>query len=209
MGGTHEHLPTVPLCRRDHDALHNGDWSLSIDDEGWATGTNADGTTFERPLYFDDASPSPAWWTDGKLGEQWERADAATLRARATIAHVYKRRWGWGRGWARRAADAMGGGSQGTGQQISERTIQRAANVWKHWEGNWELMKALGSMTVAYAVAGAEDTDRALEIAQKRLADGKKAGEIVAEIEGRNDTVGVTERCTCPTCGHEHNRKGE
>lgn len=208
MGGTSEDWPEhdlYDLCDPCHDGLHAKLWTFEKDDAGWVTGTNANGTTFERPLVVDNSSPSPAAWDDAKLGLYWEAAGAALLKDRATIANIYKQRWGWGRGWARRASDAMGGGKDGTGQPISERTVRRCANVWKHWQGDWEKMKQLGSTTVAYAIAGAEDSDRALEIAQEQLASGKRAGEVVALIEGKSAKP-VQEPCEehewrCRRCG--------
>lgn len=201
-----------PLCRDCHRGLHEKMWTFTKDDEGWVVGTNADGSTFERPVYYDDASPSPAWWTDAKLGEQWENADARHLKTRATIAHVFKARWGWGKGWADRAGDVMGGGAHGTGQQISSRTVRRYANVWDEWKGDWELMRALGSVTVAYAIAGAEDSGKARAIAEKELAAGAKAGQVVALIEGKTDKPGQSERCVCGEgegCGQVHSKKGD
>jgi hypothetical protein len=201
------------LCDPCHDGLHAKLWGFEVGPETaprgeqWVEGTNADGTTFSHPLVMDDESPSPAKWSDARLGLHWEEAGAKLLKQRATIANIYQMRWGWGQGWARRAADAMGGGAHGTGQQISERTVRRAAAVWKHWNGDWELMKQLGSVTVAYAIAGAEDSDRALVIAEEQLAAGKKAGEIVREIEGKSDNVG--QKCTCNKCGDTHTKKGE
>jgi hypothetical protein len=220
MGGRGDKAPptahdTVPICRDCHtgpDGIHAKRWAFEVGpetaprSEQWVEGANADGTTFSHPLVMDDESPSPAKWSDAKLGLHWEEAGAKLLKQRATIANIYQMRWGWGQGWARRAADAMGGGAHGTGQQISERTVRRCAAVWKHWKGDWELMKQLGSVTVAYAIAGAEDTDAALVIAEKGIEADKKAGEIVREIEGKSDNV--AERCTCPDCGTEH-RKGD
>lgn len=209
MGGRGDKAPpaaheTVPVCRDCHRDLHLKLWTFEPPKDGWVVGTNADGTTFERPLVLDNASPSPARWEDAKLGEQWEMADAKRLKTRATIANIYRQRWGWGKGWAKRAADAMGGGSQGTGQQISERSVRRAANIWAEWNGDWELMKALGSVTVAYAIADAEDSGAARQIAEKELALGKKAGDIVRQIEGKSDNVGQTceeHEWRCHRCG--------
>lgn len=199
----HERYDLCDPCHRD---LHLKLWAFKPDESGWVVGTNADGTTFERHLVVDNESPSPAQWDDAKLGLYWEQAGAALMEDRATIANIYRQRWGWGKGWAKRAADAMGGGKDGTGQQISERSVRRAANQWKHWNGNWELMKKLGSLTVAYAIADAEDSDRAMVIAQEQLAVGKKAGEIVREIEGKSDNVGQTceeHEWRCRRCGAE------
>lgn len=190
------------LCDPCHDGLHAKLWTFTVDENGWVEGVNANGTTFSHPLVIDNDSPSPAAWNDAKLGLYWEKAGAALMEDRATIANIYQRRWGWGQGWAKRAADAMGGGKDGTGLQISTRSVRRAANQWTLWKGDWETMKKLGSLTVAYAIASADDAQAALAIAEKELPAGKKAGEVVRLIEGKTDSAVQKEKCDCDCCDH-------
>ncbi|KKK62342.1 hypothetical protein LCGC14_3005280 [marine sediment metagenome] len=131
---------------------------------------------------------------------------ATLMEDLGTFANIYRERWGWGQDWAKRAADALGGGKDGSGLQISTRSVRRAANQWTLWKGNWETMKKLGSLTVAYAIASADDAEAALAIAEKELPTGKKAGAIVRLIEGKPAKVDQ-EMCTC-FCGHTHTKKG-
>jgi hypothetical protein len=206
----HERYDLCEPCHTGPDGIHAKRWTFTVDENRWVEGVNANGTTFSHPLVIDNDSPSPAAWDDAKLGLYWEKAGAALMEDRATIANIYQQRWGWGQGWAKRAADAMGGGKDGTGLQISTRSVRRAANQWALWKGNWETMKRLGSLTVAYAIASADDAPAALVIAEKELADGKKAHEVVRLIEGKPAKVDQTEQCVCGQgegCGHVHTRK--
>ena len=73
---------------------------------------------------------------------------------------------------------------------------------------DWEVMKQLGSMTVAYAVAEAEDPQAALALAQAALDEGKKAGQVVALIEEKHGMLPPEWKIAepmghCPECGAE------
>lgn len=206
MGGTHDHLPEVALCRDDHERVHRHDFSFEIKD-GWVTGTEKGGKQWEHPLKLDNDNPAPAAWDDAKLALYWDNADASLLKIKATIAHIYKQRFAWGQGWAARAAQILGDGVHGIGKPISERSVRRYANLFDHWDGDWEKMKQLGSVTVAYAVADSEDSEKALSVAVAALDEGRNVRQVVALLSPNSADVGHIEWCTC-ACGNKHRKQG-
>lgn len=207
MGGTHEHLPRVPLCRADHTSLHNGEWAFKIEGD-FFVGTK--GGDFRCPVEYNDTGEDPYYWTPEKLREHWHTVQAAAgylYKEQCREAWVLRERIAWMDEWYLEAAKML---SRDAERPINWRRVYDRVKSWETFELRlrggkiWEEVEVIGER-LRLAVAKSADPEKAMATAVvERLS-----GATVSQIERALSDGGKEEapRCTCPDCGHEHRQK--
>ena len=205
MGGTHDHVPTVPLCRSCHtgpDGVHSRRWTLEVR-EDMARGHRDGVVLFERPVALSDLREDPRYWSDVRLAVEYSDTESAVgvLRERqATICYVFFQRYGWAKEWYKRCAQMI---SDETGHHTHERRIYEGLKLFLAWQDDWEMMRQVGA-TVALAVAESADPEKAREEALTRRDQGERPTAIARALRGLADVRDERERHKCPNCGYEH-----
>jgi hypothetical protein len=205
MGGTHEHVEEVPLCRECHDAIHRKEWTFKVDKEtGLVRGLLKPESTmplFERGLVLDDGSEDMRFWSEEKLCQEYATCNdraADDYQVQCYIVYAMYRRRAWDvMGWHHRAAEAI---QRHTGHSTHWRGVYKRLQDYDTWHDKWELRDEL-PRTVSRAVADSDNPDKALLIAQEGKDTGRRAGDIVNEIAGIADRAMC--ESVCETCGYE------
>lgn len=208
MGGTHDHLERVPLCREHHEEVHLRRFTLMVVGDfvsTWAGGH----CQSERALTVNDGHADKRYWSDEYLALLWVQADerAVPLYAiQCEVAYHFKCRGGWGENWAGQYAHALvqAGAKANPGLK---RRIEERANVWPVFgiEGKWDDFHVLGP-TICIAVAESEDPKASLNYAADAyLGGGKRAKDVAAEVR-RGELKDIV-YCVCRECGNRHRRK--
>jgi hypothetical protein len=189
MGGGHDHLETLVVCREHHQDLHNKILGLAFDN-GTVLATVAGGVTIRNTV------------TDEYLCDMWQEGDrlgkaGIAMQARAALA--FRERYAAldQQGWYKRVSEII---RDHTGQPVSTGTVYdrcalgialRAVGDDADQALNWLGVKLLTT------VGKAADVDAALEIAQ----DGRDNGERMSAVARRIAQVHPDEKRTCEDGG--------
>lgn len=200
MGGqgvkVEEH-PRVVLCRACHNAVHLGEFVLSVDGE-IATGSENGMVVFQRGLTVQDEGDDPMFWSDGRLASAWVRLDEiakTALELQATAAHQFYQRYRGFEKWYERAAEII---KDETGHYVHWRRIYDYVDLYLFYHDKWEKMEPLGK-TLALAVAQSAEPKKALAIAEAARDSGRTGASAIREIKGEAEP----EPKRCPHCGGE------
>ena len=201
MGGTHEHLPTVPLCREHHRSLHNEEWAFSING-AFYVGTK--GGDFRSPIEYDDEGDDPRFWTTTKLRRQHHARRTKVIqeyREDCREAVAIQERIAWMEEWAIAAAAML---STDDEAPVHWRRVYQRVKDWETYEVKlgggevWEQVGLLGP-TLRLAIAASDDPRQALDTA----LDERLAGASVAVVERSIKGQPEPEPRRCPHCGGE------
>lgn len=210
MGGGHEHLVNVPLCRGCHEAVHAKRFTISLSGNMASTWENGHCVS-ERALVVNESHKDPRYWSDERLADAWGKVDELMLplmAIRCAVAYEFERRYKWLGNWDAAAAQVIG---RLTGTLVHERTVRDAADVWKTFGDRWQDYKYVGAR-VGISIARAADPEAALAFGTSQVDEGGRSRtEIATDIHdkfGKQDSRGETHEC--PDCGAKHRiKKGE
>lgn len=189
--------PRVVLCRACHNAVHLGEFTLSID-SGVATGSENGMVVFERGMVVRDEGDDPLFWSDTRLAAAWVRLDKiakTALELQATAAHQFWLRYRGFEKWYERTADII---TQETGHYVHWRRIYDYVDLYLAFHEDWDKVELLGK-TLALAVAQSEEPKKALQIAEAARDNGRTGASAIREIKGEAEP----EPKKCPHCGGE------
>lgn len=202
MGGTHEHLPEVPLCRECHGSVHRNEWAFSINGD-YYVGTR--GGDFRSPIKRTDAGPVESMSEEALRGcwHQFEDRAADLLRGQCAIAWILKERFGWMPEWWVHAAELL---SLDAERRVWPQRVYERCKMWELVElrlggERWPAAQLIGVRALG-KIAKAEDPDAAFNEA----VDMRLGGASQSETAGRFSDDREEEWCVCP-CGHRHKRR--
>jgi hypothetical protein len=210
MGGTHDHLPEVPLCRDHHRSLHAGEWAFSIQG-AWYVGTK--GGDFRSPVALDNLALDKRYWEVEKLAAEWHAADKAAVvcyQAQCQVAWAIKERIEWMPEWWIEAAKQL---TKNEDRPVAWQTVYDRVRSWQTFElrlggeAAWGDVYLLGEKA-RQAVCAHDNPQWALDTAVVARLGGSTVAQVVRLLKGGDSDEPKTERCTCPDCGTEH-RKGD
>lgn len=174
MGGTHDHLETMVICREHHEALHNRTLTIVIDG---ATVTSQ--FAGKPPIVRTET-------TDEELCDLWAAGDLMGKRGivmQARAAMEFRARYGaYSQNWYGRAAELI---RENTGCPVSQTTIydRAALGIFLQTCGDdaEQALMTLGTK-VATAVGKASDPVAALEQAHAGRDEGRRMTDVAREI---------------------------
>lgn len=203
MGGTHDHLETVVVCRPHHEQLHERRITLSIRDGKYVTELG-DGNTVTRPL---SLSPDE---TDEALAERWAQAQSMGVDAiimQAAITAKFRQRYGGFDHWWVRVADII---RTHTGLKVSVGMVYDRAALAIAIEASGrdpkDMLEELGVKSLAAAgraISKGQDAeaviDRALELRENNSRHAL-ADLIKQEFIAGDDSIPADIQCQEHTC---------
>ena len=204
MGGTHEHLPTVPLCRACHEAVHRQEFSFSVNGAFYA-GKERDGGEWRSPVKRSDRKETRLW-SEEKLRLVWhevEDAAAGLLRVQCEIAWVLRERFGYKERWYVHVADLL---SLDADRRVDWRRVYERCQMWELVElklggERWASAQLVGVKALK-RIAKADDPERAFNDAVDARLGGMSATAVAERLSDQAETV----ECTCSVCGNIHRR---
>jgi len=189
------HISRVVLCRACHNAVHLGEFTLTLFD-GVATGFENGMVVFERGVEVRDEGDDPMFWSDEKLAATWVRLDGiakTALELQATAAYQFYQRYRGQEKWYERAAEII---KDATGHFVHWRRIYEYTDLYLAFHEDWDKVELLGK-TLALAVAQSEEPKKALEIAESARDSGRTGASAIREIRGEAEP----EPKRCRHCG--------
>jgi|SRR5581483_8920447 len=196
MGGAwdeHDHL--IPLCRDDHQAVHDKRLALEPPDEAGVVRFMKNGVACARAIQMDERgalSPeSLPRQSDEWLAHQWaeaQRTGEEAVLTQALVAYGFRQRYGWEPNWYGRVADML---RDQTGVSVSVALVyDRAAlgTLIASCNGHdpVQLLGLLGS-TLAKRIGEVPEAERAsaLDEALSARDEGRRMTQVAREIAER------------------------
>ena len=208
MGGTHEHLERLALCRECHRAVHAKTITISIEG-AMATVVDMDGAISERPLHpvamaeveaslFTELLDAMLTVDDESLAHVWAEADDVVhsmFMRQCAVAKTMHNRYGrYGDDWMGQAAALV---RSVDGAACSPATMDArlaAANALLTQKSPEKFLHEVG-LTVAVAVGRSGDPAQAAEYALEERAKGRQMTKIANEIAEKAEVL-----LECPDC---------
>jgi len=206
MGGTHDHLETLVICREHHEALHERRIYIEIADDGSVTVIHTGYLGVVTGVTVRDMR------TDEELAEMWDQGALMLdggLLIQAEVAVTFHDRYGaYGRGWRARVAEILRDttGRPCSGQLVDDRYWQGVALRCIGPDAR-QALTHLGAKVLA-AVGRHADPPAAIEQANEMRDEGRKMTEVAIllskrKLDSERSFPCSDGSCVCRWCGRE------